>query len=269
MSRELLIAVTPDEAVFMKTGCSSYLAGGTEVLREGSSVRADRLIMLKNVDALKGITETDEGTVRIGSMTTFEEGVQSPLVPDYFRNALCYMASRTKREMATIGGNIALLRDDSYLAAVLFAAHARLEILTGEGSVDRVCIRKYSKSRSMYQDALILAVHLKRDAKVVSKRYANTAESHSYLTAAMGIADGKHRVGITVKNSGVFFPKEDFEKLDEGSMSDEEYMDWAKSFPGLAIPDDIYGSSAYKRYLLGVTLPDLARELEGKEGTLS
>lgn len=293
MSRELCAAASASEAVIMRDASSAYLAGGTELLRSGTERSADRLIMLKNIPELKGVSGETPEAVRIGSMTTFQEALGSDLVPAYLKEALRYMASRTKRDMATIGGNVALMRDDSYLAATLIAAHAKLELLhwakpdSGELVQDRsgcpdknrldleeasqargdqpvreaICIRRYLQHREEYQKDLITAIMVRTDICVVSKRYANTAESHSYLTTAMGYVDGRFRVGVSVKNAGVFFPKEFSDSLGEDENA-ETFARFANSWAGLDIPDDLYGSTAYKRYLLGVTLENLYRLLK-------
>ena len=293
MSRELCAAASASEAVIMRDASSAYLAGGTELLRSGTERSADRLIMLKNIPELKGVSGETPEAVRIGSMTTFQEALGSDLVPAYLKEALRYMASRTKRNMATIGGNVALMRDDSYLAATLIAAHAKLELLrrvkpdsgesaqvrfgcpdknrldleeTAQGRGDQpvreaICIRRYLQHREEYQKDLITAIMVRTDICVVSKRYANTAESHSYLTAAMGYADGRFRVGVSVKNAGVFFPKEFSDSLGEDENA-ETFARFANSWAGLDIPDDLYGSKVYKRYLLGVTLENLYRSLK-------
>ena len=293
MSRELCAAASASEAVIMRDASSAYLAGGTELLRSGTERSADRLIMLKNIPELKGVSGETPEAVRIGSMTTFQEALGSDLVPAYLKEALRYMASRTKRDMATIGGNVALMRDDSYLAATLIAAHAKLELLhwakpdSGESVQDRsgcpdkngsdleeasqvrgdqpvreaICIRRYLQHREEYQKDLITAIMVRTDICVVLKRYANTAESHSYLMAAMGYADGRFRVGVSVKNAGVFFPKEFSDSLGEDENA-ETFARFANSWAGLDIPDDLYGSTAYKRYLLGVTLENLYRSLK-------
>ena len=66
---------------------------------------------------------------------------------------------------------------------------------------ETICIRRYLQHRKEYQNDLITAIMVRTDICVVSKRYANTAESHSYLTAAMGYVDGRFRVGVSVKNA--------------------------------------------------------------------
>lgn len=270
MSRELLTAGSISEALSLKDASSAYLAGGTEILRLGSSISTGRLIMLKKIPKLSGITKEEGNLVRIGSMTTFQEAAEDPFTPGYLKEALHFMASRTKRNMATVGGNLALLRSDSYLGAVLLAAHAKLKIVLPGGQTETVCLRKYGREKETYKDGLILAVLVRDDIRLFSRRFANTAESHSYLTVAAAMVDGKHRIGISVKNSGCFFEIELSQRLDGGKMSEAEFMDWAGSWQGLDIPDDIFGSTAYKRYLLGVTLADLLGKLDpdeaGKEG---
>lgn len=263
MGRELHIARSVAEALCLKESGRAFLAGGTEVLRHEPAVHGDSLIMLNQIAELKGISKAEGHLIRIGAMTTFQEAKESATVPDYLKTALSYMASRTKRNMATIGGNVSLLRDDSCLGAVLIASHAKLEIARKEESRDTVCIRHYMLNRDSYQDSLITAVFVRDDVNVVSKRYANTAESHSYLTVALGLVDGNYRIGISVKNSGVYYAKEASEKLsaEQEVPSEKKFLDWAGSWEGLDIPDDMFGSTAYKRYLLGITLEDLFRKL--------
>lgn len=294
MGREVFTADSISQAVALKGPAGAYLAGGTEILRGGSSVPEGRLVMLKKVPGLNGIEMTDDHTVRIGSMATFTKALQDDRVPGYLKTALRYMASATKRNMATIGGNVSLLRDDSYLLAVLTAAHARIELVYEDiekegpdddadrkGIISRdildagngrklakevICTGRYIRLHEAYKDALITAISVRTDIRVASKRYANTAESHSFLTLAIGSDGRSHRAGVSVKNSGVFFLKELSEGIDRGEIPGGSFMEFAKSWEGLNIPDDIYGSEVYKRYLLGVTLADLLRDVDGNDG---
>ena len=67
MSRELCAAASASEAVIMRDDSSAYLAGGTELLRSGTERSADRLIMLKNIPELKGVSGETPEAVRIGA----------------------------------------------------------------------------------------------------------------------------------------------------------------------------------------------------------
>ena len=88
MANKLLMAKSPEEAIGAKTARDAFLAGGTEVNRLGSETadKADTLISLKKCSGLKGISE-DAGCVTIGSMTTFQELVESQKTPEWLKEA--------------------------------------------------------------------------------------------------------------------------------------------------------------------------------------
>lgn len=263
MADKLIIAETAAEALEAKNGSSAFFAGGTEIERLHSFVHADTLILLKKIPGLDTIEEKD-GCLRIGAMCTFEKALQDALVPEYLKTALSFMASRTKRNMATIGGNISITRCDSYLLPTLMAAGARVELLEKTGKTEIAEITAYAENRDSYDDALIAALILPyRDVRVVSKRFANTAESHACLTLALGNPAGRTAIGAAVKNAGLFSLEELAGKMDAASLSEEEIMEWCRSWSGAEIKDDMFGSAAYKRYLLGVTLTDLYRTVRG------
>ena len=48
-------------------------------------------------------------------------------------------------------------------------------------------------------------------------------------------------------------------------ISEEEAIAFFKGADSLKISEDMFGSEAYKRYLLGVTAYDFCRKLAGKE----
>ncbi len=282
MEGKLFIAGSAEEAVNAKDFESVYLAGGTEINRLGSSVSGNSYISIRRTPSLHGIIETD-GTVTIGSACTFQELVDSDLTPAYLKEALLFLASRTRRNMSTIGGNIALCRDDSFVIPTLIAADATLELLTKEGS-SSVTIKDYvsskangcseSKSKSdIPEDALIVNIKVPAHANVVSKRYANTAQSHARLTVAMGLIDGKFSPACAIKNNGIHIMNVIGSALDSNQyMSEEELIDMVKGCDGLKLEDDlIYGGAEYRKYLLGVTISMLRDQIQNNEkegGTL-
>ena len=261
------MAKGPEEAIEAKTTSAAYVAGGTEVNRLGSDIaeKADTLISLKRCGALKSIEEGD-GSVTIGSMCTFQQIVESAKVPAYLREAAGFMASRTKRNMATIGGNIAAGRSDSYLIPTLMAAGAVLEVIRKSGSSEKVGIEEYLDTRKAHENDLIRSVTVPADIRVVSKRYSNTAQSHAVLTmSAAKTADGISMAGA-VKNVGILRFC-DLEKAfgKEPEIGEEAVIKMVKECEGLHTADDMFGSDAYKRYLIAVTAFDLHRQLTGKE----
>ncbi len=258
MAENLIIAQSAAQAASLKNGESAFLAGGTEINRLGSSIEASTLISIGRIPELDGIREED-GFVRIGAMSTFQEIVDSPVVPAYLKEACLFMGSRTKRNMATIGGNIALRRTDSYLYPTLIACHAKLEFLDGKGERESRCVNCFLKNYDELKDRLIVSVLVPKDIAVASKRYSNTLQSHAVLTVSMGMKDGKINLGVAAKNAGLVNLKEISAALETKELSDEELL----KMISLDFKQDIFGSPEYKRYLLSVTIADLSKKVKG------
>ena len=249
MDRELMTVSSVQEALERKDSCSAFFAGGTEICRLNSSVSAGRLILLPKDPSLTSVS-TEQGRVRIGALVTFTGALKEQAVPDYLKEALHFCGSFQKRNMATVGGNIAAWRCDSYLIPTLLAAGAELELASKDGQCV-MTLADYAKERANLQDALITAVLVPAAADVLSKRYANTVESHAYLTIAMGREGDQYRIGLAVKGSGIFMP---------------DILSWSITWKQADVKDDIYGSEAYKKYLTGVTLDDMYEKLSGEGG---
>lgn len=263
MAGKLTIAGSAAEAVSLKDAGSVFLAGGTEINRLGSTITAGHLISIKRVEELKEIKES-VGLVSIGAGCTFSEVLASDLVPAYMKEACRFMASQTKRNMATIGGCAALLRSDSYIIPTLMAAKAKLELLEKDGDERIICIETYLEEKETYKDMLITAIILPGDDRpVLSKRYANTAQSHAVLTVSMG-GDGNKDISIAaaIKNAGIYDLSDLAVELEsDPDMTEEEIIDWVYGCERIAAADDIFGSEKYKRYLLGVTVSLMLEQL--------
>lgn len=86
-------------------------AGGTDLLgclREGI-FQADTVVSISRLDKLRGINETLDGGLRIGSLTTVTETAKSDVVSDRFpglSQAASQVASPQLRNQGTVGGNI-------------------------------------------------------------------------------------------------------------------------------------------------------------------
>lgn len=278
MAENLIIAKTMTEAVSCKDFDSAFLAGGTEINRLGSSVDASTLVSIGRIAELDGICVIDDQSpacsqsacakdgkiLRIGAMCTFQDIVESDHVPAYLKEACLFMASRTKRNMATIGGNVALKRDDSYIYPALLAAGAKLQMLDRDGNTVYKCAKRYLESGDLYKDNLIVAVLLPVSGPCVcSKRIANTAQSHAALTVSVGYNDGKVRIGAAIKNTALVYMAGLSEELSKRDMTDQEILDAIVGDSDLRFACDIFGSPAYKRYLLSVIISDLARKAKG------
>ncbi len=192
-----------------------FLSGGTEILRLNTEV--DKNSPLIDILPLLSDEIRKEGdSVLIGASATFALLLSSPVVPDYLKEALCYMPSPQLRNQATIGGNIASWRDDSFLIPTLSASGAELTVVSSDGEKERMSIEDYGVKRS-----LILSVSIPASAEVRNFRESLTSHSHAVVTASFGEGEC-----YAVKGSGIFF-----------------------SYDELKFNDDMFGSASYKSYL--------------------
>ena len=273
MAKEFVAVKTVEEALAAKKSGGVFLAGGTEINRLDSSVRADKLISIRHIKELAAICEADD-SICIGAMCTFQQVVESDQVPDWMKEACLFMASRTKRNMATIGGNIAVSRTDSYLAATLLAVQAKVK-LAGSETVDYLDYIGGSgcgdaQGSCPYADALIECLIIPKDmAFVESKRTANTAQSHAALTVAFAAKEDLDdmSMGAAVKNGGIYYLSDLMAAIREDhDVSEEKLVDMVLTCEGAKFPTDMFGSEKYKRYLLGVTVSNLLRDAKVKGG---
>ena len=122
---------TPLEAVMLRkehADTAVYLAGGTDDLRLNGSAQGKDLIDINGL-GFDDIFARD-GKLYIGARCTLNQIIDSELVPAFIKEAAHFCASFVKRNSATVGGNIGLRRQDSYLAAALTAADAVLQSIT-------------------------------------------------------------------------------------------------------------------------------------------
>lgn len=261
MADKLIIAGTPAEAVASKNAQNIYMAGGTEVMRLGSLVSADSYVSIRRIPEMTGI-EADGDTIRAGAACTFQQLADCELVPGYMKESLRFMASRTRRNMATIGGNIAIRRDDSFLIPTLIAASARVSLLGQNGSCE-VSVKDYVFDKDKYEGLLITAVCFPaKDILVRSYRSANTAQSHARLTASLSLAGGRYTACAAVKNSGIYMLDDLAAELSGRRMSEDEIVTFVKNKADIHLDDDLlYGSADYRRYLTGISFALMYEEL--------
>ncbi len=216
---------TPLEAVTIRkenADTAVYLAGGTDDLRLGGAAEGKDLIDINGLGMDK--LEICGDKLCIGARCTLQDLAECELVPDFIREAARFCASFEKRNAATVGGNIALRRDDSYLAAALTAADAVLECICPTHGEKEKKIGEYLQCDCL---ALITNIKIDADRSGWVKRFGNTAASHAAVIAAQSgniYALSVHGAGFAYGNS----------------------PEIAES---LTYTDDITGSAEYKKYL--------------------
>ncbi len=264
MVENLTLAKNVAEAVALrKEPGVAYLAGGTEINRLNSLVEASSLVALNKVEELNFIKQKG-AFVEFGSMCTFQKVVDAKETPEYFKEACLFMASRTKRNMATLGGNLAICRDDSYLWPTLLACDASLNLVSTAGEKSFVGADFYLENHEELKDQLIYSVVIPASVKIASKRYSNTAQSHAVLTMSASNGTNGLKIAVALKKVGIFTMPELATSIANGA-SDEEVQAQVKACDKVKIEDDLlFGGAAYRKYLLAVTAFDLSHEVLDK-----
>ena len=147
--KALYEAFTVEEAVALRVAHpeAQIIAGGSDVLvqmREGKRAGAE-LISIQGIDAIRGVTLDGDGTLRIGSLTSFSHITRSPLIQQYcavLGEAVDQVGGPQIRNIGTIGGNTCNGVTSADSASTLFAWDAIIE-LTGPGGVRQLPIQDF------------------------------------------------------------------------------------------------------------------------------
>ena len=117
---------------------AQILAGGTDVLvqmREGKRAGKE-LISIYGIDALRGVALEEDGTIRIGSLTSFSHITKDPIIQKYINvlgEAVDMVGGPQIRNAGTIGGNTCNGVTSADSAPTLFAWDAVVELTGGNG----------------------------------------------------------------------------------------------------------------------------------------
>ena len=117
---------------------AQIIAGGSDVLvqmREGKRAGAE-LISIYGLDELRGVALEENGTLRIGSLTSFSHITRDPLIRRYINvlgEAVDQVGGPQIRNIGTIGGNTCNGVTSADSASTLFAYDAVMELTGPEG----------------------------------------------------------------------------------------------------------------------------------------
>ncbi|MDD5931124.1 MAG: xanthine dehydrogenase FAD-binding subunit XdhB [Oscillospiraceae bacterium] len=126
---------------------AQIIAGGSDVLvqmREGKRAGAE-LISIQTLNEIRGVTMEDDGTIRIGSLTSFSHITRHPVIQRYLAvlgEAVDQVGGPQIRNIGTIGGNTCNGVTSADSASTLFAYDALVE-LTGPEGVRRIPISAF------------------------------------------------------------------------------------------------------------------------------
>lgn len=126
---------------------AQIIAGGSDVLvqmREGKRAGAE-LISIYGLDELRGVTMEEDGTIRIGSLTSFSHITKDPIIQKYINvlgEAVDMVGGPQIRNIGTIGGNTCNGVTSADSASTLFAWDAVIE-LTGPEGIRQIPIKDF------------------------------------------------------------------------------------------------------------------------------
>lgn len=126
---------------------AQIIAGGSDVLvqmREGKRAGAE-LISIQMLDEIRGVTLEADGTIRIGSLTSFSHITRDPIIQKYINvlgEAVDMVGGPQIRNIGTIGGNTCNGVTSADSASTLHALDAIVE-LTGPNGIRRLPIGEF------------------------------------------------------------------------------------------------------------------------------
>jgi len=228
MITEILRPKTVAEAVRAKSAPGAAWLGGGTWLSSGRDSTVTLLVSLEHLGL--GSINTAGGTCTIGAMARFQAIVDNAAVPGALRRAAALTASRTLRNMVTLGGELGLKPRDSAVIPVLVALDATVSVA---GKKKPVPIRRFLDDNPV---GLVLAVSVPVERPAAVDAVSRTSHSPRSLVVAVTadrivVSDCQGQVAV-VPDPAAFAPR-----------------------------PDMHASAAYKRYMIGVLVEDLRRSL--------
>ena len=237
---------------------AAYLGGGTWL----NSGRATGITILVSLERL-GLDriQADGDGCSIGASVTLQDMVDSSVVPPALRAAAGLTASRTLRNMKTLGGELGLRADDSALIPVLMVMGAQIRLASRRRPLP---VEDYLTSKT---EDLILSITLPDVSRPCAVRaFSRTSHSPRSLVAAACVApSGSALREIRVVVSDCAGQRARIlETAAEGAeLPSRDRLEGMVARAFQPAPD-LHVSAEAKRYLAGVLVADVVRDLQGE-----
>jgi putative selenate reductase FAD-binding subunit len=271
MITDIVRPKTVAEAVEAKSAPGAAWLGGGTWLNSGRAPGITTLVSLEHLgldNVLAG-----GGRCRIGAAVTFQALVDSPLVPHVLKAAARLTASRTLRNMVTVGGELGLRPADSALIPALAALAAEVERADGTS----LPILEFVDAGS---GSLVLGVSVPVGLVAAVRAVSRTSHSPRSLVAAVSARAANPNPRGTVAASPVLTApvivlsdccgnlvrlEEAARGLDGAALSGRERLEEAAR-AGFSPRPDLHATVKYKRYMAGVLVADLLAALAAGAG---
>jgi carbon-monoxide dehydrogenase medium subunit len=186
--------------VLAEPRASRPLAGGRGLLTElkRSERRIDRLVDLRGIAGLRGVTRLGDGRLRVGALATLAELVIDPLiraahVPGVLGDAVPGIEDPQARNRSTVGGTLAAGYPGSDLAAVMLALVASVNCFgpSGERVITIEELFSSDSATSLAPDELITSVDLAHpEPGSAYEKFADRATLDAICGVAVTVAPG-------------------------------------------------------------------------------
>jgi putative selenate reductase FAD-binding subunit len=248
-------ASLPEAVKLHKEKQAVYLSGGTWVNRAGPAAHPEKAVLLGGL--LPDDVNRVNGRVEIGAGITLQALMDAGDVPGPLRRAAGFIFSRSIRNMATLGGNIAANRTDSYILPALIALNARVKTAdAGEMPVEDYPARG--------KGALIAWIILPEvPGRCAVDRAALSSAAYPTLTFAVRVAAGEAVIALGCVADRVIRLQGVEEKIISGALAGEENI-FNAVYAAVDPPAGLKESSAYRKTIAAAMVARAVMECRGE-----
>ncbi len=256
MIKQFFKPTSLEEAMIIKEkygDAITWFAGGTYFNHITFQARYDKVIGLEGL-GLHAV-HTKGNQTSIGATVTLQKLIDNSIVPKALRKAASQAATRTVRNMATVGGDIAVGGKKSALIPCLIALKANV-VTAGKESIS---VESYIESNK--RDLILKVMLPEQETRCFANQYTLKANSTALVRVAASIDsdnDSKRKsLSIAI---GALEEQPRRLKTIEKLVSKQGKVDYdaiVKAVSKEVKPEaDIYGSVSFKKYISAITVAD-------------
>jgi carbon-monoxide dehydrogenase medium subunit len=251
---------------------AKVLAGGTDLIvkMKNGLMKPACLVSLKRLPELKGVRYEPGAGVIIGTRTTHNELVASPVLREKFPSvcsAAASMAGQQIRNVGTLGGNLVNAVPSADLPPILIALSAKVH-LVGTAGERTVALEEFfaGPGLTVLQTGEILTEVIIPEQKTTGSNYIKFGLRKAEALAVVGVASAVTMQGGTIAEArvalGAVAPTplrvRDAEDALRGQRPSSELLARAGKIAAAACKPitDIRGSAEYRRHLVEVLTRD-------------
>ncbi|WEF29080.1 molybdopterin-dependent oxidoreductase FAD-binding subunit [Klebsiella aerogenes] len=221
-----------------------WFAGGSKL--NATPTRTDKKIAISLHSLELTWVDWDNGTLRIGAMTSLQRLRDTPFIPTALHDALGFIYSRHLRNQSTLGGEIAARQEESVLLPVLLALDTLL--LFGDG--ETLSLEDYLANP---EGRLITEIVIKDPYRSCATRKISRSQAGLTIVTAAVAIDSHNNVRIAL--DGVTPHTQRLHAV-EAQRLEGDALEHAIA-TAISPKEDLRGSIPYKRYITSVVVADL------------